>query len=187
MRRNTSFLRSALVAAGASLFLVTAGHAQAPPTQGEELSPEVRALLEELEETQERLEELQNQALEGSPRLRELQDRMAEVIAEALQEVEPEYESMVERIAELQREGVAAGQAQDLQRYQAIMTEAQAIQLRIEEVQDEVFERPEVSRAVGEFQELLIDEMTRINPTAPLLRNRMEELMTEITALLGDG
>lgn len=170
-----------------ALLLASPGLAQTGPPTEDQLTPEVRAMLEELEETQERLEELQDQALAGSPPLRELQENMADVVSRTLQQIEPEYDRLLERLNQLQREGVAAQQAQDVQKYQEVMTEAQQIQIRIEAAQDETFERPEVSRAVTAYQELLIEEMTKINPVAPLLRNRMEELVAELTRILSDG
>ncbi len=180
-------LRSGLVATAMALLLASPGLAQTGPPTEDQLTPEVRAMLEELEETQERLEELQDQALAGSPPLRELQENMADVVSRTLQQIEPEYDRLLERLNQLQREGVAAQQAQDVQKYQEVMTEAQQIQIRIEAAQDETFERPEVSRAVTAYQELLIEEMTKINPVAPLLRNRMEELVAELTRILSDG
>ncbi|TVP46832.1 MAG: hypothetical protein EA350_06445, partial [Gemmatimonadales bacterium] len=153
--------------------------------QQQEFPPEVQAMLDELEETQEKLEELQNRALAGSESLQAEQVRIQGVVEAALRIVEPEYESLIARFGELQQEAAAAQQAEDMEAFQQAMNEAQGLQMRLQTAQAEAFERDEVDTAVTEYREQLVEEMARLDPEAPALMERMEELVERLEEILG--
>jgi predicted nuclease with TOPRIM domain len=187
-----SIARSVLAASAAALLFALPAAAQEPPTppvmqqqQQQEFPPEVQAMLDELEETQEKLEELQDRALAGSESLQAEQVRIQGVVETALRIVEPEYESLVARFGELQQEAAVAQQAEDMEALQSVMNEAQGLQMRLQAAQAQAFEREEVDTAVTEYREQLVEEMARLDPEAPRLMERMEELVERLEEILG--
>jgi HD-GYP domain-containing protein (c-di-GMP phosphodiesterase class II) len=191
MYRSAHALRSGLLATAATLLLAMPGLAQepptpptAPPTQ-QEISPEAQAMLDELNATQQRLEGLQQQALAESEELQQDVAGIQELVEEAVRVVEPEYDALVGRLGELQQEAMAAQQAQDQQTFQQVMMEAETIQGRLETAQEQVFEREEVSEVVESYREKLMVEMARIDPEAPELMERMDELVEQLSEILG--
>jgi len=187
-----SIARSVLAASAAALLFALPAAAQEPPTppvmqqqQQQQFPPEVQAMLDELEETQEKLEELQDRALAGSESLQAEQVRIQGVVETALRIVEPEYESLVARFGELQQEAVVAQQAEDMEALQSVMNEAQGLQMRLQAAQAQAFEREEVDTAVTEYREQLVEEMARLDPDAPRLMERMEELVERLEEILG--
>jgi chromosome segregation ATPase len=191
MCRSAHALRGGLFAMAATFLLAVPGMAQeppmpptAPPAQ-QEISPEAQAMLDELEATQEKLEGLQQQALAENEELQQDVARIQELVEEAVRVVEPEYDALVGRFGELQQEAMVAQQSQDQEAFQQVMNEAQTIQMRLESAQEQVFEREDVSEAVDTYREKLMDEMTRLDPEAPELMERMDELVERLTEILG--
>jgi len=186
-----SIARSVLAASAAALLLAVPAAAQEPPTppvmqqQQQEFPPEVQAMIDELEETQEKLGDLQDRALAGSESLQAEQVRIQGVVEAALRIVEPEYESLITRFGELQQEAAAAQQAEDMAAFQAVMNEAEGLQMRLQIAQAQAFERDEVDEAVTEYREQLFAEMARLDPEAPRLLGRMEELVERLEEILG--
>lgn len=174
----------------AALLVASPALAQGPPAppaaaQQPQFPPEVQAMLDELDETQERLEAVQERALSGSESLQSEQVRIQGLLDDALRIVEPEYETLVDRFGQLQQEAAAAQQAEDMAAFQRVLTEAQQVQGRLQEAQVRAFEREEVDTAVTAYREQLVEEMTRIEPDTPKLMERMEELVERLDAILG--
>jgi len=185
MRHSATALRGGTLALAATLLFALPGVAQGPPMAQQQLPPEVQAMLEELDETQDRLEELQGRALAGSEALQAEQSRIQELVESTLRIVEPEYEALIRRFGELQQEAAAAQQSEDMEAFQTVMTEAQTIQMRLQTAQAQAFERDEVDTAVSAYREQLVDEMTRLDPEAPRLMDRMEELVERLEDIMG--
>jgi DNA repair exonuclease SbcCD ATPase subunit len=186
MRRLARFAPLGTAALAAALILAVPGHAQqmAPPPN---LPPEVQAMLDELEATQVRLEGLQNEAIAGSPELQEKQAEISELVGAAILVVEPQYDELRDRFAQLQQEVAAAQQAQDAQRFSQIMNEAEGVRARLEAAQEKVFEQEEIVAVVEEYQGALLEEMTEIDPETPELLDRMEKLVEELSTFFGPG
>jgi predicted nucleic acid-binding Zn-ribbon protein len=184
MRHSATALRGATLALAATLLFALPGVAQGPPMV-EQFPPEVQAMLDELDQTQDRLEELQGQALAGSETLQAEQSRIQALVESTLRIVEPEYEALVTRFGELQQEAAAAQQAEDAAAFQNVMNEAQTIQMRLQNAQAQTFERDDVDVAVTAYREQLVEEMTKLDPEAPLLMDRMEELVERLEDIMG--
>jgi predicted nuclease with TOPRIM domain len=185
MRHSATALRGGTLALAATLLFALPGVAQGPPMAQQQLPPEVEAMLAELDETQDRLEELQGRALAGSEALQAEQSRIQELVESTLRIVEPEYEALIRRFGELQQEAAAAQQSEDMEAFQTVMNEAQTIQMRLQTAQAQTFERDEVDTAVSAYREQLVDEMTRLDPEAPRLMDRMEELVERLEDIMG--
>ncbi|CAN5662527.1 hypothetical protein BH23GEM11_BH23GEM11_02940 [soil metagenome] len=189
MSHPLSIARNVLMASAAALLFTVPVAAQEPPTppvmQQQQFPPEVQEMIIELEETQEKLGELQDRALAGSESLQAEQVRIQGVVEAALRVVEPEYESLVTRFGELQQEAAAAQQAEDMAAFQAVMTEAERLQMRLQMAQAQAFERDEVDSAVTEYREQLLEEMERLDPEAPRMMERIEELAERLEEILG--
>jgi chaperonin cofactor prefoldin len=151
------------------------------------MPPEVQAMLAELDAAQERLSELQALALEGSPELQAEQEAIQELVDATFREVEPEFDALLGRLQAMEGQAMAAQQAQNLTALEAILSEAEEIQERLGDAQAEVFAREEVSLAIEAFRDHLKTEMTRLDPEAPALMDRMEALVQELDAILGEG
>ncbi len=184
MRHSATALRGGTLALAATLLFALPGVAQGPP-MAQQFPPEVQAMLDELDETQDRLEELQGRALAGSEALQAEQSRIQELVESTLRIVEPEYEALVTRFGELQQEAASAQQAEDMAAFQNVMNEAQTIQMRLQTAQVQAFERDDVDAAVSTYRERLVDEMTKLDPEAPQLMDRMEELVERLEGIMG--
>jgi chromosome segregation ATPase len=193
MKRLVSPVRGSLLAAAATLLVATPVLAQGPPAappappaaQQQEFPPEVQSMLDELDETQERLETVQSRAIEENESLQAEQTRIQELVDQALRIVEPEYEALVSRFGQLQQEAAAAQQAEDMAAFQNVLNEAQSLQMRLQEAQAQAFQREEVDTAVTAYRENLVEEMTRIEPDTPRLMERMEELVERLEEIMG--
>lgn len=184
MRHSATALRGGTLALAATLLFALPGVAQGPP-MAEQFPPEVQAMLDELDQTQDRLEELQGRALAGNETLQAEQSRIQELVESTLRIVEPEYEALVNRFGQLQQEAASAQQAEDVEAFQNVMNEAQTIQMRLQTAQAQTFERDDVDTAVSSYREQLVGEMTRLDPEAPRLMARMEELVERLDDIMG--
>jgi hypothetical protein len=159
---------------------------QAPPVTGEQqapgagqemdMDPETMALVMEAQELQQQLAPIQQAAMEDealATRLEELQEQ----IEAAMREESPELFAQMEQ---LEADFMAAQEAGDQERVQAVGMEAQSVQMQLQSVQQAVLERPDVREPVDAFEEARRARMIEIDPQAGEIMDRIDEIFEEM-------
>lgn len=177
------------VALFAAALLAAPLSAQAPPVQqGQMQVPDsVQEMITEAQGLQQEITGLQTQAMESNEELMTMQNQLQEMVRAAITEIEPTFEQMMERMAELEAEFMTAQQEQDAQALQNLQMEAQSIQTRIQTAEQEALEQPEIQSEVEVFEEEMMAEMARHDPEAPEKMERLQDLAERIQAAMGDG
>lgn len=153
----------------------------APPTMQQQVPDSIQELIVEFQELEQRLGALQQQALAGNEELQEQQLELRQLVQQVMHEIDPQFEARVERLQALEQEAMAAQEAQDMETLQQLIGEAQTLQAGLQETQEEAMESPQVQQELEVFQAAMLDEMTRHDPEAPELIERLEELAEQIS------
>jgi gas vesicle protein len=182
-------LTRGIIGAGAALLLVSAPLAaqQPMPPQQQQIPDSVQQMMAEFQEIQERMEALQDQAIAANESLQEQQASIQEQIESAIRAIEPDMDELMERMRAMEAEAQAAQEAQDMERLQEIMNEAQMVNGRLEQAQNQAFQQDEIQEAIQGFQEDLMAEMTEIDPEAEQMLERMEDLAQRLNAAMPMG
>jgi peptidoglycan hydrolase CwlO-like protein len=165
-------VRTPLIALAALLLPLAASAQQQPPA-------EVQEWIEELQQIQARLQPLQEQALQDSA-LQEERDEVTSALRSAMIEADPDVAEKLERMDELLERARTAQEAGDAQAMIAINEEAQGIQPHIAQAQAQALARPDIQDRIDAFQQNLRQRMTEIDPEAPRLMERAEQLEARI-------
>jgi hypothetical protein len=147
---------------------------QALPQQ--QMDPEAMALMTEAQQIQQQLQPIQQQAMQDEAlagRLADLQTR----IEAAMREENPD---VFEQMEAFEADFMAAQEAGDQERAQAIAMEAQGTQQEIQSLQQTVLERPEIREPIEAFEEAQRARMIEIDPEAGELMDRMDEILAEM-------
>ncbi|TVR66646.1 MAG: hypothetical protein EA422_01590 [Gemmatimonadales bacterium] len=179
----SSFVRT-LGAAAVGLALVTAPSLGAQQLPGQEMPPEMQAMIQEYQETEARLQELRQEAIDQNEELQSAYVAVGDMIEDAMREVEPELDQVIERLQAMQVEAQQAQQSQDMERLQALMGEAEGLQNRWQAAQAGALERDDVREAVESFEEDLMQGMVDIDPEAEEMQERLEELAERLNSMM---
>lgn len=156
------------------------GAAQAPAS-GDQLPPQVREWLTELESIHAQLAQLQEQALRD-PELAARQDSLGIQMRSAMEAVDPSLADAMGRIPEMEAEAATAEAQGDNARLVELSTEAHEIEQRFMAAQNQALEqRPELVAEVMDFQSTLQARILESDPRAPELLSRMQELERMLT------
>lgn len=147
---------------------------QAPP--GMDMDPEMMQLVMEMQTIQQELAPIQEAALEDEALAGELVS-LQERIETAMREEDP---SLMDRIAEIEADLMAAQQAGDDERMQAVSIEAQGIQQAIQAIQASVLDRPEIREPIEAFEAAHRARMIEIHPEAEALLARADRIMDQL-------
>jgi hypothetical protein len=140
----------------------------------------------EYQQVQERLGRLQAQAIQENEELEARRTQVDGLVTAAMSEINPESEAQIERLSVLSDEMMVAQQAQDSARLQEIMTEAMSIRAELGAAQAAAVGRADVQMEIQSFEEDLMARVVEIDPDAPGLLARLEEL-TEVLSLGDPG
>lgn len=172
---------------GASVAIVTPALALAQaPRSAPPSEQELQTLFSEMQEVHQQLEVLQAEALQDAS-LSADQERLGEEIREAMQRLDPMMNRRMARVQAIESEAIAAQQANDGQKLQALMGEAQQIQQHFMMVQESALEEPEIASRLADFQSRLEAKMIAVNPSAEALLTRFRELEDQIEAAMFSG
>jgi prefoldin subunit 5 len=144
--------------------------------QPPEMSPELMAKFVEIQQIQQQLEPIQQQALEDqalAAQLAALQVRIETAMRE-------EGSELFERIDRFEADMAAAEAAEDRERVHNLMMQAQSLQQEVQMLQASVFERDEIRAPLQEFEAAQRAAMIEIDPEAEALLDRVEALMAEL-------
>ncbi len=156
-----------------------AAGAQAAPDPSE-------ALIAEYQETQQRLGQLQVQAIQENSELEDRRSAIDDLVTAAIFEINPAAEAHMARLGELNEQATAAQQAQDMEALQSLMTEAMGLRSELDAAQAEAIQRPDVRAQIESFETDLMAVVVEIDPEAMSLETRLEEL-AEVLSASGPG
>jgi hypothetical protein len=139
------------------------------------MDPGVMAAMMEMQEIQQRLEPLQQEALQDDALAGQLAALSARIEA-AMREEDAE---LVGRIERFQDEVEAAEASGDQARVQAMMMEAQTLQVAVQTLQASVLDRPDIRQDVEAFEAAHRARMVELDPEAGALLDRAEELVAQ--------
>lgn len=178
MSYPTRLLFSLVTTLGLVLFWVGSAEARQSQQQQQQQTPPdtIQELIKEYQELQQRVDSLEVKALEQNEDLQDQREELVVAIDDAISTQFPDLDDKVERLEEIQAEYVAAQEAGDTERLQALMAEAQQIQQQLQAAQAAVLEREEIAEMMESFQKDLRKEMTEIDPDTPKMLARMEEI-----------
>jgi ferritin-like metal-binding protein YciE len=160
--------------------------APAPQGQQMQLPPEAQAMVAELQQIQARLQPVHQQAMQDTE-VQAMQASLSEDIQAAMVEADPETPERVERLEALMERGQAARASQDEAAMTEIVTEARAIEQRLQATQAAVLESPAIASRVEAFEATLLETMEEIDPEVGTLLERARALDAELAATLGQG
>jgi len=147
---------------------------QAPP--GMDMDPEMMQLVMEMQTIQQELAPIQEAALEDEALAGQLVSLQTQVET-AMRTEDP---ALMDRIAEIEAELMAAHESGDDERMQAVSIEAQGIQQRIQVMQASVLERPEIRQPIEAFEAAHRARMIEIHPEAEALLARADQIMERL-------
>ncbi len=147
------------------------------PEQGlmpaQQMDPDMMAAMMEIQEIQQKLGPIQQEALEDEALASQLQ-AINQTIDEVMRE---EDADLIDRIEGFQARMAAAEQAGDEEAIQALMFEAQGLQQEAEALQVAVLERPDIRQRIDEFEAAHRARMIEIDPEAEVLLDRVDAIL----------
>ncbi len=176
-----ALIRSSLLTAIALVIPATLIAQEPVPQQQPELDPELEALVTEMQEIQQRLAPIQQQAMQD-PELMAQYQQVQEQVEGAMREEDP---TLFTRVEELQEGMQAAQEAGDEEQLQTLAMQAQGIQQEIQTVQEAAISRPDVRQSVEAFEGASRAKMVEIDPEADTLLERAEELQVKLAEAMG--
>ncbi|MCC5809292.1 MAG: hypothetical protein JJU06_02880 [Ectothiorhodospiraceae bacterium] len=132
----------------------------------------------QLQQLQQRLMAIQQQAIENNPQLQEEADELEDLVIRTMEDAGFDPESGLARLEELQAEF----QNEDLsdERRQAILEEAQELQMELQEGQQLAMQDEEVVRAQERFQDNMLDAMRAEDPETDELLAVFEQMQSQM-------
>lgn len=169
------------------LTMLIAGPAVAQdPNPTQDMPDPNQALFTEYQELQQRLGQLQVQAIQENGELETRRTAIDEMLMTAMIEINPETEAHIARLEVLGEEAIVAQRAQNAEALQPLMAEAMGLRSELEDAQAQAIEREDVQAEIQSFETDLMVKAVEIDPEATELRARIEEL-AELLSVGGPG
>ena len=144
------------------------------------------ALFTEYQQLQQRIGQLQVQAIQENGELETRRTAIDEMLMAAMIEINPETEAHIARLEALSEEAIVAQQAQNMEALQPLMAEAMGLRAELEDAQAQAIERENVQAEIQSFETDLMAKAVEIDPEATELLARMQEL-AELLSVAGPG
>ncbi|MBR9989229.1 MAG: hypothetical protein KFH98_05695 [Gemmatimonadetes bacterium] len=167
--------RAAIVLALAATPVALNAQQQAEPPQ------EVQEWLAEVQQIQQKLQPVQEQALQDEA-IQQEQQRAAEAVRAVMIQLDSTMDAKIERFEAIMQEAQFAQATNDQQTIAALTQEAQQLQPQIMEAQAQALEHPDVEPRVAAFQKQLRDKMTELDPDTKPLLDRLDQLEGQLRA-----
>lgn len=147
-----------------------------PGMMGQEMDPEMMALMMEAQQLQQELSPIQQEAMESGDlanQLEELQTR----VETAMREANPE---LFQQMDQLEAEFMAAQEEGDEARLQEVGMQAQGVQMQLQQAQQALVDRPDIREAIDAFQDAQRAAMIEINSDSEAIMDRLDEIIEQI-------
>lgn len=167
-------LTAALLASGGSVHAQQQGGGQSGQQRG---GPQMQAQME-MQQLQQRLVEIQEQAFENNPQLQEQAEDLETLFIDTMVDAGYDPEGGLDRLREIQGE-MQSEETSDEQR-QSLMQEAQGIQMELQEGQQVAMQEQAIIDAQSDFEEDLMDAMRAEDPETDDLIARFEQMQQEM-------
>jgi hypothetical protein len=185
--RMVSTKRALLVAfLGLALPATLAAQQRAAAPMQQQAGPneqQVQQWVTELRQLHGKLEEIQDRAMQD-PQLQAAQARLGEEIKVAMEKADPQLPATMQRMSVLEAEAIKAQQGGDEAKLRQLAQEAQGLQVRFVETQAQVFQQPAMAAKLEAFQQRLETRMAQVDPQAPTMIRRFQELEGRLNAAL---
>ncbi len=169
------------------LTMLIAGPAIAQdPNPTQDVPDPNEALFTEHQQLQQRIGQLQVQAIQENGELEARRTAIDEMLMAAMIEINPETEAHIARLEALSEEAIVAQQAQNMEVLQPLMAEAMGLRSELEDAQAQAIERENVQAEIQSFETDLMAKAVEIDPEATELLARMQEL-AELLSAAGPG
>lgn len=175
-----------LAAAPTALAAQVAAPAPAGAPVDSAAAAQIQGWLAEIQQINGRLQELQQRAMQD-PELVAEQEALGARIRTAMEEADPELEPSLERVETLQAEAAAAEQQADTARLMEIGEELREIEGRFMSAQQQALAQPQISSDLEAFQVALQNRLVELDPEAPELIARFQELQQMLASALRPG
>jgi hypothetical protein len=183
IRIRTGIVVLAAAALAALPEALPAQEAAAPQTAAPQAAPaEATQWLAEMQQLHLRLSQLQERALQD-PELSARQDSLGMRIRVAMEAIDPALPQQMGRIEEMEGQAAAAEARSDQAALQQLNAEAQLIQQQFLAAQQKALQQPELAAELAAFQTLLEQKILAVDPAAPQLLARFQELERKLTAM----
>lgn len=149
--------------------------------QEEGTSAERQELIAELQQIQQQLLPLRQQAMQDG-QLQRHQQELQQLITAEMTNADPEAEEKLARLDEIQTELQEAQQSGDQQMVGSLIQEMQGLQQELQQAQNQVMALEAVQEAVAEFRDELFAKMQQIDDEAEALIERAEEIEAQLEA-----
>ena len=176
----TRTIVAALIAVAAPVALQAQTPGALDPNQ---LPPEVQQAIMELQQIQAQLQPIQEQVL-ADPEIQAEQAALGEEIQSAMTQADPSVPRHMARLQELAGAAEAAQSEQDQAKMTEIIEEAQGLEMQLQQAQQQALQRPEIAPRIDAFQEKVESRMLAVNPEAGALMERLDELQTQLMAMM---
>ncbi len=143
---------------------------------GQDMDPEMMALIGELQELQQQLGPIQDQVMQDP----ELQRHLEEVRDQVDQAMRADNPELLDRMSSLEAEFVAAQEAEDQARMQELGMQAQAMEMELRQAQEAVLSRPDIQERIEAFEAEQRAKMLEIDPEAGSMMDRMDEIVERL-------
>lgn len=130
---------------------------------------------------QQQLNQLQQQAMQDSVLQKEYAD-LQEFVDEKMKAEDPKLQEHRDRLGAIQQEITAAQQAQDDEKFQALLQEGTALQDQLRTLQTDTMALEEVKSRMDAFREKFLAKMTELNPKAQEMVDRANEISEKLSA-----
>lgn len=178
------FSRTARGLLGALATVLTPMAASAQqPTQP---SPQVQEWLAEINQLQQELAPLHEQAMQD-PALQQEQEEVSTAVREAMVAADPVNGERLDRLEQLETEAQAARASGDSAKVVALASEAQELVPELQAAQEEATQQPEIDARVKQFEDNLVTKMVEMEPSAQAKVDRLDELNELVSEALGRG
>ncbi len=169
-----SRMRQMMVAGAVALGLAIAGAASAQMGGGQ---PDQQGQAE-IQELQQRLMQIQQQAVENNPELQAQADELEDLVKRTMEDAGFDPDGAIARLEQIQEEFQDESISDDER--QVMLEEAQEIQMDLQQGQQAAMQSDEVIDAQETFENNLMDAMRAEDPETDDLLARFEELRAEM-------
>jgi len=179
---SRKLVSSLLVVAG--LFAFAAVHAEdapATPLTKEQLL-QLQALKQEGQQAQQRIGQLQKEAMEGDADLQQERDTLQGAAAEAMKGQGVDSEKQLARLKELRIEFSAEGTSDE--RKSVVQQEALEIQKQLTQAQNVVMSDAKVQEIAARLEKKLIAAMTKLDEGVPGMIKKMDDIENQIREIM---
>lgn len=181
-------VRSTVAVASLAVAPTLADAQQKPPppsqnaaavTQRESPTPQQQEWISELQKIAGQLQATQVKALQDSS-LRSAQEELGTQIKTAMEKYDPGLVGVAQRVQTMEEEARKAQENSDQAKLQELTREAAQIQARFVKAQTEALKDPALASRAEAFEERLKRKMLEIQPDAPTLFARFQELQAKL-------